>query len=398
MRDQMEGERAIAHLLRRTVVAPDAALWAASRTASYDDVVEGLLAQLDAKRPPDPAGFDPYLPGAIQQLWLERMVAGSTPFADRVAFFWHDHFATSDAKIQDPLLMWRQQQLLRDGAGGPWRDLLRGVARDVAMIRWLDGNSNRRGHANENFARELQELFVLGIGRYSEDDVREVARAFTGWGSRHHDFVLRPEFHDDGDKTIHGRVGPFDGDDVIDILLEQPAAAEHLARRLLRWFVTLEPRDDDVAALADVIRREDFHLRPVLGQLLRSEAFLDPSSEWALVRSPVDQVVATWRVLGLRALPGWVHASLDRMGQILFRPPSVKGWTQGTGWLSSGALVERLVLADRASELALLDGLDDLERLAYGPQTPASLVPALAEQGGRDRARLVLGSPEFQRA
>ena len=108
MRDQMEGERAIAHLLRRTVVAPDAALWAASRGASYDDVVEGLLTQLDAKRPPDPAGFDPYLPGAIQQLWLERMVAGSTPFADRVAFFWHDHFATSDAKIQDPLLMWRQ--------------------------------------------------------------------------------------------------------------------------------------------------------------------------------------------------------------------------------------------------------------------------------------------------
>ena len=379
MRDQMEGERAIAHLLRRTVVAPDAALWAASRGASYDDVVEGLLTQLDAKRPPDPAGFDPYLPGAIQQLWLERMVAGSTPFADRVAFFWHDHFATSDAKIQDPLLMWRQQRLLRDGGGGSWRELLRGVARDVAMIRWLDGNSNRRGHANENFGRELQELFVLGIGRYSEDDVREVARAFTGWGSRHHEFVMRPEFHDDGDKTVHGRTGPFDGDDVIDILLEQPAAAEHLARRLLRWFVTLDPRPEDVSSLADVVRREDFHLRPVLGYLLRSEAFRDPSCEWALVRSPVDQVVATWRVLGLRALPGWVHASLDRMGQILFRPPSVKGWTQGTGWLSSGALVERLALADRASELALLDGLDAIERLAYGPETPASLVPALAE-------------------
>ncbi|MCB9825517.1 MAG: DUF1800 domain-containing protein [Planctomycetes bacterium] len=398
MRDQMEGERAIAHLLRRTVVAPDAALWAASRGASYDDVVEGLLTQLDAKRPPDPAGFDPYLPGAIQQLWLERMVAGSTPFADRVAFFWHDHFATSDAKIQDPLLMWRQQRLLRDGGGGSWRELLRGVARDVAMIRWLDGNSNRRGHANENFGRELQELFVLGIGRYSEDDVREVARAFTGWGSRHHEFVMRPEFHDDGDKTVHGRTGPFDGDDVIDILLEQPAAAEHLARRLLRWFVTLDPRPEDVSSLADVVRGEDFHLRPVLGYLLRSEAFRDPSCEWALVRSPVDQVVATWRVLGLRALPGWVHASLDRMGQILFRPPSVKGWTQGTGWLSSGALVERLALADRASELALLDGLDAIERLAYGPETPASLVPALAEQGGRDRARLLLGSPEFQRA
>ncbi|MGE0193277.1 MAG: DUF1800 family protein [Planctomycetota bacterium] len=398
MRERMEGPRAVAHLLRRTVVASDADQWARFRDAPYDDVVDALLAQLDTKRPPDPAGFDPYLPGAIQQLWLERMVAGSAPFAERLAFFWHDHFATSDAKIQDPLLMWRQQRLLRDGGAGSWRELLRGVARDVAMIRWLDGNSNRSGHANENFARELQELFVLGIGHYSEDDVREVARAFTGWGSRHHDFVMRPGFHDDGVKTVHGRVGAFDGDAVIDILLEQPAAAEHLARRLHRWFVSLAPADDDVQALADVIRSEDYRLRPILGHLLRSDAFLDPACEWALVRSPVDQVVATWRVLGLRALPGWIHASLDRMGQILFRPPSVKGWTQGTGWLSSGALVERLVLADRASELALLDGLDDLERLAYGPETPSSLTTALAEQGGRDRTRILLGSPEFQRA
>ncbi len=398
MRERMSGRSAIAHLMRRAVVAPDAATFETWRDRPYEDVVAALLAHLDTARAPDPAGFDAYRPGEIQQLWIERMIGGPAPFAERVAFFWHDHFATSDAKVQDPLLLWRQQALFRNRGGGSFRDLLKGVARDVAMVRYLDGNSNRRGHPNENFARELQELFVLGIGRYTESDVREVARAFTGWGSRHHDFVVRAEFHDDGEKTVHGRTGPFDGDDVIDLLLEQPAAAEHLARSLLRWFVTGKPSDADVRTLADVVRARDFHMRSILGDLFVSDAFLDPAHEGDLVRGPVDLVVATWRVLGLRSVPSWVHASLDRMGQILFRPPSVKGWTEGTGWLSSGALIERLALAERAADLVPLDALAPLEELAFGPSLPPTLAPALEGQVGRARARLVLGSPEFQRA
>jgi uncharacterized protein (DUF1800 family) len=398
MRERMEGQRAIAHLLRRTVVAPDPGMWDAVREQPYEAVVETLLAQLTTTRAPDPEGFDAYLPGAIQQLWLERMIAGAAPFAERLAFFWHDHFATSDAKIQDPALMWQQHALLRNHGAGPWRDLLVGVCRDVAMIRWLDGNSNRRGHANENFARELQELFVLGIGQYSEDDVREVARAFTGWGSRHHEFVFRAEFHDGDVKSIHGRSGPFDGEEVIDLLLEHAAAAPYLARRLLRWFVTPTPQEEDVVGLAEVVRREGFHVGRTVAWLLRSDAFLDPAHEWALVRSPVDLVVAVWRSLGLRAVPPWVHGSLDRMGQILFRPPSVKGWTQGTGWLTSGALVERLALTGRATDLAPLDGLTGLEARTYGGMVPTTLAPALEGRQGQERVRYLLGAPEFQRA
>ena len=267
MPELLEGKLAVAHLLRRSGFGPAAKDWSTWAVLSYDDAVDRVLAQLDVPRAKDPAGFDPYEPGAIQQAWLDRMVAGEGALAEKLAFFWHGHFATSSAKILDPQLMWTQYGLLRDQGAGSFRDLVKGISRDVAMIRWLDGNSNRKGHANENYGRELQELFTLGIGNYTETDIREVARAFTGWGSRHHEFVFRKHFHDDGEKTIHGKTGRFGGDDVVDILVERPACARHIAGKLLRFFSHPEPTGAEVDELAGVLKTRDFDIRAALAAL-----------------------------------------------------------------------------------------------------------------------------------
>ena len=176
------------------------------RQLGFEGAVRRLLDELLEPPPPEPEGFDAYVPGAIQQAWLERMRSGRAPLAEKLALFWHGHFATSDAKVQEPWLMWRQYQLFRERGAMRFGDLVEAVSRDVAMIRWLDGNANRKGLPNENYGRELQELFTLGIGNYTETDIREVARAFTGWGSRHHQFVFTEAFHDRAKKTVHGRL------------------------------------------------------------------------------------------------------------------------------------------------------------------------------------------------
>ena len=211
----LQGDAAVGHLLRRAgfgLARDDAAEY---RKLGFRDSVLRLIGELDTKPPAPPKGFDAYVPGAIQQVWLDRMAGGKTPLAEKLAFFWHGHFATSNVKIQEPLLMWKQYELFRTQGAGKFRYLVEKVSRDVAMIRWLDGNANRKGIANENYGRELQELFTLGIGNYTEKDIREVARAFTGWGSRHHDFVFTDAFHDHGRKTVHGNEGDLGGDDVV---------------------------------------------------------------------------------------------------------------------------------------------------------------------------------------
>ena len=385
-----------AHLLSRATMGVTREQWDELRDAPYDDVVDAVLAELDAPQPPDPDGFDAYRPGSIQQLWLERMVSAPYGLAERLTLFWHGHFATSDAKIQNPTHMWAQYRLLRRHCAGSFDVLVKGICRDVAMIFWLDGNSNRKGHANENFARELQELFTLGIGHYTEDDVREVARAFTGWGTQRGAFVFRPAFHDDGTKTIHGETGTFDGDDVVRILLAQPACSAFLATKLWRFFVHPDPKPDDVRWLSSVLREHDFHIKKTLSILFRDARFTDTANHRTLVKGPVDFVVGALRALGLRTVPSWIHGSLDRMGQILFRPPSVKGWTSSTGWLTSGALVERLRVAQRLAALAPLDASSGLAKQVFGGEIPEAIEPALGRVRGRDRIALILGCPEFQ--
>ncbi len=398
MDELLEGPLAIAHLLRRAGFGPDAASWPEWRELSFDEALGRLLAGLDTAPPADPEGFDPYRPGAIQQVWLERMRSGAAPLAEKLALFWHGHFATSNAKIQDAQLMWTQYGLFREHGAGSLRDLVLGVSRDVAMIRWLDGNANRKGHANENYGRELQELFTLGIGNYTETDIREAARAFTGWHSRHHEFVFRERFHDAGEKTIHGKTGRFGGEEVVDILMEHPASSRFIATKLLRFFSHPDPTAEEVQSLADTMRVAGMNLRATLEALFRAPAFLRVSSQRALVRSPVEYVISALAVAGVDEVPGFVHASLDRMGQILFRPPSVKGWTSGTGWLSSGAVVERLGTAKRIADLATDSAAENIVETAFEGVAPTGLAGAIEKLEGRKRVAFVLGCPAFQTA
>jgi uncharacterized protein (DUF1800 family) len=393
----LTGDAAVGHLLRRAgfgLAPDDAPEW---RKLGYRGAVRRLLDELDGPPPPEPPGFDPYEPGAIQQVWLDRMVSGKAPLAEKLAFLWHGHFATSDAKIQEPALMWKQYLLFRAKGAGRFGPLVLDVSRDVAMIRWLDGNANRKGQANENYARELQELFTLGIGNYTEQDIREIARAFTGWGSRHHDFVFTDEFHDHGEKTVHGKTGDLDGTQVVEILTALPACRRFIATKLLRFFSHPDPAPEEVAQIAEVLEATGGDVRSALFVMFLSPSFLDERRHRALVKGPVEVCVGGLRGTGIRETPLWVHGALERMGQILFRPPSVKGWPDGTAWLTSAAVVERMKAARRLANAkpAAAEWISDL---AFDGQAPRELAEALAAASGEERVALALASPEYQLA
>ncbi|MHC4938067.1 MAG: DUF1800 domain-containing protein [Planctomycetota bacterium] len=391
----LDGKVAVGHLLRRAgfgVSTHDARGW---YQLGYKAAVRRLLDELDEPAPEDPEGFDAYRPGVIQQLWLDRMISGINPLGEKLAFFWHGHFATSDAKIQEPQLMWKQYQLFRTLGSGRFRRLVQGVSRDVAMIRWLDGNANRKGAPNENYARELQELFTLGIGNYTEQDIREIARAFTGWGSRRHEFVYTDRFHDHGEKTIHGRRDNFDGDDVAVILCEQPACHRFIAAKLTRFFVATEPSKQEIDDVAAVLKKTGGDIRSALFVIFLSPGFRDESRYRALVKSPVEFMVGAMRATGQDAMPLWGHGSLERMGQILFRPPSVKGWTSGAGWLNSAGVVERLKAARRLGQEN--PGIAPrIGSMAFEDRMPESLGKRLDSLEGAERVTFALASPEYQ--
>jgi uncharacterized protein (DUF1800 family) len=394
----LEGRAALGHLVRRATFGWGAGLPAWTESTRYEAAVEALLAELEAPAATLPADFDAFRPGAIQKAWLARLLSGRAPLAERLAFFWHGHFATSQAKVLDGPLLWRQLELFRGRGAGRFEDLVLAVSRDVAMVRWLDGNANRKGHPNENYARELMELFALGRGAYDEHDVRELARAFSGWGSRHHDFVFSEVFHDTGAKTILGHTGRFGGEEAVGIVVRHPACAQFLCRKLARFFLAPEPSDALVARLVAAWKAADGRIAAVLRALFLDPEFRSPLHARALVRSPVEFVVAAARLTGRAELPAGVEGSLDRLGQVLFRPPSVKGWPSGTAWLTAGTLVERL----RAAQ-ALAEGVD-VERAAaaitheFDGAVPQGLAATLAGAPPERRLALALASPEFQLA
>lgn len=392
----LSGAAAVRHLLRRAGFGPGPGTEGLEEAGSYEAAVDELLGGL-AVAPAEPAaGFDPYRPGAIQRAWLARMTSGRAPLAERLTLFWHGHFATSQSKVADGVLMWRQMETLRARGGGRFADLLLALSRDAAMVRWLDGNSNRKGHPNENFARELMELFALGRGAYSEGDVREAARCFTGWGTRHHTFVFTAAFHDDGEKTLLGRRGRLSGEDAVEIVASHPACAPFVCTKLLRAFSHPDPAPAEVEALAAVWRRSDGRIADVLRALLLDPAFRGPERARRLVRSPVAFAVAATRLCGLPEVPEGVASALDRLGQVPFRPPSVKGWPEGTAWLTAGTLVERLRAADVLAGAAGPVDVPALLAREFDGELPPALARALEGAAGRERLALALASPEFQ--
>jgi uncharacterized protein (DUF1800 family) len=386
-------QRQIGHLLRRAGFGVSAEELDMYSSLKYEAAVDRLIGGLDEPVPKDAPGFSPYAPGAISAAWLERMRAAKAPLAEKLALFWHGHFATSIRKVDDPDLMWRQLTLFRTLGAGRFGDLVTAVSRDPAMIRWLDGNSNRKGNPNENYARELMELFTLGRGTYTEHDVREAARAFTGWGADVKGFAFRAEYHDSGAKTVLGETGAFDGADVVKIVTSRPESARFVSRKLLAFFAVPDPTDADVASTAAVFAKSSGDVKATMRHVLSSPVFRSDAAYRALVKSPAELVVGAVKNAGLRAVPPWAAASMGRMGQTLFAPPTVKGWDGGRAWLASGALLERIAFASR---LASEPGAGRDTSLAFDGETPGELQPALATVPDQDRFALALASPEYQ--
>lgn len=284
--------------------------------------------------------FDDNLETA-QSFWLYRMIASDQIFEEKVALFWHYHFATANYKVQSPTYMYRQYETLRDNGLGRFDDLLLAVARDPAMLIWLDNQSNRREQPNENFARELLELFTMGPGAYSETDIREAARAFTGWHREGDRFVFRENQHDAGEKTFLGQTGPWNGDDIIRLAAARPETARFLARKMLSFFVMPEPSEEAIAALAAVYDESDHHLGTMLGVLLRSRLFYSEAAYRSLIRSPIEMVVGSIRLLDANSNRDMALPAMLNMGQELFNPPDVKGWDGGEAWINTVTTLER---------------------------------------------------------
>jgi uncharacterized protein (DUF1800 family) len=279
---------------------------------------------------------------AMETWFLDRMIASPAPLQEKMTLFWHGHFTSAYQKGIPAQALVDQKNLFRTNALGNIRELALEVSQDPAMLRYLDNAQNVKAHPNENYARELMELFTLGIGNYTETDVRESARAFTGW-SIDRDYAFRdfPARHDGGSKTFLGRTGNFTGHDIVEIIFAQPAAGRWFAKKLLAYFVYSDPEPVLVDALAALIRKNDFNLQPVMSTLLRSNVFYSDRAYRALVKSPVQFVAGSYQLFGIRQADIVALGALRRMGQILFVPPNVKGWDGGAAWLNSQTLLTR---------------------------------------------------------
>jgi uncharacterized protein (DUF1800 family) len=278
----------------------------------------------------------------LQSWWMREMLTTPAPLTERMTLFWHGHFTSSLQGVRSPQLLYRQNLLLRRQSLGNYRELLHAVAHDPAMLIYLNNQQNRKGAPNENFARELLELFTLGEGQYSESDIKEAARAFTGWKALPPEgrFTVVARQHDDGVKQFLGERGRFDGDDIIDIILKQPRAAEFIVEELWREFVSPQPDPQAVSRLASKFR-SNWEIAPLLQSLLREPEFTTTASAGTLVKSPVEFVVGSARSLGLALAPWMAAVASADMGQALFNPPNVKGWPQGEDWITSQWLLSR---------------------------------------------------------
>jgi len=285
----------------------------------------------------------------LRHWWLNRMRYTPHPLREKMTLFWHGHFATNVEKVNASFLMWQQNETQRAGALGDFRELTKDISKDPAMMRYLDTIRSDRRQPNENFARELMELFTLGEGVcYTEDDIRESARAFTGYrvNPKTLGFLFARRQFDPADKTFLGRRGPFDGDDIIDIITAQEECSEFIVRKIWLFLVSETPAPATIQTLAGHFRRSGFDTRSVLREIFLSEEFYSPAVVRRQVKSPVQWIVQTARTLEapLPAGPA-LEAALTQMGQVLFAPPNVKGWDTGRAWISSSTLLLRYNLA-----------------------------------------------------
>lgn len=389
-RDQLE-----AALARGYEASVDELLHPENAPPLEDDLIYRYWPDMKESRQIDPA----------QSLWVYRMINTQRPLEEKMALFWHYLFATGFGKLNHAKVMTNQVATFRKHALGDFRTLLVQVSKDPAMIFWLDNHTNTKRVHNENYGRELLELFSMGIGNYTEDDVKNCARAFTGWtlkptipaaqpyGRFDWEFEFRPDLHDYAEKEFLGERGNFDGTDIIDIIVRQPSTAHFVAMRLYTYFVSDTPDLAAIEELAGVYTATNYDIRAMLRWLLLSDYFRSEKAYFAKVKSPAEHVVGIMRLVEDFTFPkhGIRDISLEcrYMGQDLLNPPSVEGWHVGKEWIDTGILVERINFA--AAQVGDIDkpGVRKIiERLrALGELTPAQLVDACAELIGPLRLR-----------
>ena len=398
----------LAHLMRRAGFGASREELEARAARGYAATVDELL------NPESVAGADRYeflryhpsfwkpitSPGMGAAAWLHAMLNTERVLEEKMALFWHQVFATGGSKLDHWHEMVNQIDLFRQAGMGNYRDLLLELARNPAMIFWLDNCDNHAAAVNENWGRELLELFSMGVGNYTEEDVRECSRAFTGWtiaasiprnahGRYDWEFEYQPEDHDEGEKTFLGHTGNFDGADIIDIVCAQPATAQFIARHLYNFFVADEPpvpawsvtppRDPAaIELLAQTFVDSGYEMRPVLRVLFNADFFKD--ARFAKIKSPAEVLAGTLRLVGGYRFPAPGLGNLSKeagyMGQELLNPPSVEGWHTGAEWINSGTLMKRINFsADLVGNTAQPGIQAIINRLqARGPLSPEQLV------------------------
>jgi uncharacterized protein (DUF1800 family) len=346
----------IAHLLRRAGFGATEAELAQYVSLGFDGALDRLLnpAQVDDSATdqllqPLTAGLgDPKKIEPAKFWWLSRMLYTQRPLQEKMTLFWHDHFATANSKVRNSVLMLQQIQLFRDHGLGNFEVLLQQVTRDPAMLIWLDNRQNRKGAPNENYAREVQELFTVGIGNYTEQDIHEAARAFTGHTlDRRLTYTFNQAQHDEGDKTFQGQTGNFDADDILAILVRNPATARFITTRLFTCFVHDNPDPATIDRLASTFVGTSFDIRAVLRDIFSGPEFLSPRAFHAQIKQPVDLVVGALKSLNVQNVGPDATQVLRRMGQDLLNPPDVSGWKGGAAWINSTTLLERFNFGNR---------------------------------------------------
>jgi uncharacterized protein (DUF1800 family) len=349
----------------------------------------------------------------VQRWWLKRMIESPRPLEEKMTLFWHGHFATSQRKVENSYHMFAQNRAFRTHALGSFSDLLRAMIRDPAMLAWLDNHTSFAQSPNENLAREIMELFALGPGEYSESDIKEGARALTGYSFENNEFVFRDAWHDNNLKAILGSRGRFTGDDFVELILRKPACASFVAHKLYRFFVDADAPEllDEsspearavVAQMTADIRRANYDLTPALTRLFLSEYFYDACARSTHIKSPIDLVIGSIRTLRTptRNL-GVLIDALARMGQDICFPPTVAGWAGGRSWINTATLLTRqntlVYLLTGVTPQSARDGMpppadsrdyDALGALSFlkAPRTPRDLATASA------RSLLAVESP-----
>jgi hypothetical protein len=305
---------------------------------------------------------------AVRGWWVYSMLNSGHPLREKLTLFWHNHFATSVVKVRSVALMYRQNQLLRKHALGEFRPFLSAMGRDAAMLIWLDSNQNVKSHPNENYARELMELFTLGVGHYSEKDVKEAARAYTGWHTNEDQtaWEFNKSEHDDGMKTVLGRTGRWDGESLLDVLLDQPACARFIVGKLYRELISeTAPPPALLEPLCKRFRSSGYKISDLTGVMIRSRLFFSTHAFLSCIKSPAEFVLgavqAAWPG---PARPAFLAEMLGKMGQNLFAPPNVKGWRGGRAWLNTATLLARNNFAE---QVAMGAGFDSAPRVGVVP-------------------------------